>query len=92
MLLLTDTSPGSVILIFLKLTCLTLLPSIGDAIAMARLAGVPQPEPREHIHLQVKMDIAGMLYSMADPGQCNDACAHSGVEKGNCGDVLPRLR
>jgi hypothetical protein len=80
------------LLSFLELTCLTLLPSVGDAIAMAVLAGFPQPKPREHIDLQVKMDIAGLLHNMAEPGKCNDACAHSRVEEGNGGDVLPRLR
>ena len=75
-----------------ELTCLTLLPSIGDAIVMARLAGFPRPRPREHHQPLVTKDIAGLLHNMAGPGQCNDACAYNGVEEGDGGDVLPWLR
>jgi hypothetical protein len=75
-----------------QLTCLTLLPRVGDAIAMAGLAGFPQPEPREHIDLQVEMDVADLLHNMAGPGKGNDARTHSGIEEGNSGHVLPWLR
>lgn len=80
------------IVIFLELACLTLRPSIGDAIAMARLAGFPRPKPPEYNHLQVKMDIAGLLHNMASPGQCNDAGAHSRAEEGDSRHVLPWLQ
>lgn len=77
---------------WVQLTCLTLLPRVGDAIAMAGLAGVPQPKPREHIGLQVKMDIAGLLLNMAGLGKGNEARTYSRIKERNSGHVLPWLR
>lgn len=75
----------------LALTCLSLFPSVGDAIDMAR-AGLPRPELSSHNYFQVKMDVAGMLYNMVDSSQCHDACAHSRAAARNSRYVLPRLR
>jgi hypothetical protein len=70
-------------LLILELTCLSLSPNNGDAIAMARLAGNVLRNS-----LQFEMDVAVAIDGMAGPGVCDDTCAHSRVAPGDCIDVL----